>query len=122
MPASSRATQISPSPKTRPAIFRYTVLKMKGRWREERRYAFVVLLLCLFLVAQAAAFASVNREHHSQDHCCLLCHVGPLPFLHTHVSAVVAPAFCMVWLESAPDSIPTHDVLISTSSSRAPPA
>lgn len=88
----------------------------------EGRYRFVLLLLCLLVVAQSAAFASVNEQHHSQDHCCLLCHVGPLPFLHTNVSAVVIPVLSMVWLEPVSDFIATHDVLLSTSSSRAPPA
>jgi hypothetical protein len=82
----------------------------------------VLLLLCLVLVAQSAAFESANEQHHSQGHCCLLCHLGPLPFLHTDVSAMVSPAFCMVWMESTKDFIPTHEVLLSTSSSRAPPA
>jgi hypothetical protein len=95
---------------------------MTLRCRGEGRHVFVLLLLCLVLVAQSTGFASANEEHHSQDHCCLLCHVGPLPFLHTNISAVVVPAFCMVWLESAPDFIPTHEVFLSTSSSRAPPA
>jgi len=86
------------------------------------RYVFVLLLLCLLMVAQSAAFASANEQHHSQDHCCLLCHVGPLPFLHTNVSAVVMPALSMVWLESPLEFIATHDVQLSTKSSRAPPA
>jgi hypothetical protein len=90
--------------------------------RGEGRLAFVLMLLCLVLVAQSTAFASANEQHHSQDHCCTLCHVGPLPFLHTNVSAVVAPVFSMVWLESTPDFISTHDILLSSSSSRAPPA
>jgi hypothetical protein len=81
-----------------------------------------LLLLCLVLVAQSAAIESANEQHHSQGHCCLLCHLGPLPFLHTDVSAMVSPVFCMAWMESPPDFIPTHEVLLSTSSSRAPPA
>ncbi len=80
------------------------------------------LLLCLFLIAQSSAFTALNQEHHSQDHCCLLCHVGPLPFLNTNVTAVAVPVFSMVWMESIPDFIPRHEVLLSTSSSRAPPA
>jgi hypothetical protein len=79
-------------------------------------------MLCLVLVAQSAAYASANEQHHSQDHCCILCHVGPLPFLHTTVSATVTPAFSVVWLEPAADFIATHDVFISTNSSRGPPA
>ncbi len=82
----------------------------------------MLLLLCLFLVAQSAGFASANQQHHSEDHCCLLCHVGPLPFLSTNVSAVAVPVFSMVWMESAPDFIPVHEVLLATCSSRAPPA
>jgi hypothetical protein len=89
--------------------------KRAGRW-------FVWLALFLVLVAQSAAFESANQQHHSEDHCCLLCHVGPLPFLNTSVSALAMPVFCMVWLESAPDFIPTHEVLLAASSSRGPPA
>jgi hypothetical protein len=73
-------------------------------------------------VAQSAGFESANEQHHSQGHCCLLCHLGPLPFLHTGVATVAAPVFCMVWMESAPDFIPSHEVLLATSPSRAPPA
>jgi hypothetical protein len=95
---------------------------MTVRWRASRRHACIWLLLCLVLLAQSAGFAAANEQHHSQDHCCLLCHAGPLPFLHSNVSAVVAPVFCTVWLESTPNIISTHEVLLSTSSSRAPPA
>jgi hypothetical protein len=90
--------------------------------RSEGHRAFVLLLLCLVLVAQSAAFASVNEQHHAQDHCCTLCHVGPLPFLHTNVPAFLAPSFTMVWFESTPDFVAVHNVLFSTSPSRAPPA
>jgi hypothetical protein len=48
--------------------------------------------------------------------------VGPLPFVHTHATAVVLPTLAMVWLDPPADFIATHDVLLSTSSSRAPPA
>jgi hypothetical protein len=88
----------------------------------EGRYLYVLLLLCLLLVAQSAAFASANEQHHSQDHCCLLCHVGPLPFVHTNSTAVVMPNLSMVWLDPPPDFVATHDVQHSTTSSRGPPA
>jgi len=90
--------------------------------RGEGRYLPIWLLLCLVLVAQSAALSSANEQHHSQDHCCTLCHVGPLPFLHTSVSAVVMPVLSVVWLEPASSFIATREVLLSTSSSRAPPA
>src|SRR5581483_7644913 len=76
----------------------YTVLKMTVRQRGEGRRGFVLLVLCLLALAQVSAFASANEQHHSQDHCCLLCHVGPLPFLQTNVSAVVMPLLASVWL------------------------
>lgn len=108
----------------RPYLFdlAYTVLKMTVRSRGEGRYGFVLLVLCLLAVAQVSAFASANEQHHSQDHCCLLCHVGPMPFLHTNVAAVVLPSLATVWLEPVTDCLTTHDVLRSISSSRAPPA
>jgi hypothetical protein len=95
---------------------------MTVRCGGEGRYLYVLLLLCLLLVAQSAAFASANEQHHSTDHCCLLCHVGPLPFVHTHSSAVVMPNPSRVWLEPSPDFVATHDVFLSTTSSRGPPA
>jgi hypothetical protein len=86
------------------------------------RYALVLLLLCLVVVAQSAALISANEQHHSQDHCCTLCHLGPMPFLHTHVAAVALPALFVVWLEPASAFIATHDVFLPIGSSRAPPA
>jgi hypothetical protein len=68
---------------------RYTVLKMLIRWVGVGRHAEVLLLLCLVLVAQSSVFASATRPHHSEDHCCLLRHLGPLPFLNTNVPSVV---------------------------------
>ena len=100
----------------------YTVFQMTVCRRGEGRYLYVLLMLCLVLAAQSAALLSANEQHHSPDHCCTLCHVGPLPFLHTSVSVVVMPVLSVVWLESPSDSVSTHDVLLSTSSSRAPPA
>jgi hypothetical protein len=88
----------------------------------EGRRAIVLLLLCLVLAAQTAGFASANDEHRNQGHCCLLCHVGPLPFLHTNVSALVAPAFRVIWLEPPQDLVATPEILCPIRSSRAPPA
>jgi len=56
------------------------------------------------VVAQSAAFESANEQHHSQDHCCTLCHVGPLQFLEASASAAVAPIFEVVWLTPAAET------------------
>ena len=66
-----------------------------------RRLLIVLLLLCATVLAQSTALAAQNESHHSPDHCCLLCHVGPLPFLQTSVSASLAPVFQVVWMAPA---------------------
>ena len=61
------------------------------------------------------------RRVPAPDHCCLLCHVGPLPFLQTTVSATVMPVFLVVWLLPAPDFEHAHSALLFATSSRGPP-
>jgi hypothetical protein len=80
------------------------------------------LLLCLILAGQFLALASQEESHHASDHCCLLCHVGPLPFLQTAVTRGVTPVFQIAWLDPTPDFWPTHQVLLAASFSRGPPA
>ena len=82
----------------------------------------VLLLVCLTLLGQPLALASQEESHHVPDHCCLLCHVGPLPFLQSIVTATVTPIFLVVWLTPAPDFELTHFALLFASSSRGPPA
>jgi len=78
--------------------------------------------VCLTLLGQSLALASQEESHHAPDHCCLLCHAGPLPFLQTTSTATVTPVFLVVWLAPAPDFEPAHQVLLSARSSRGPPA
>jgi len=87
----------------------------------DRRLLVVLLLLCLTVSAQSAALAEQSKLHQSTDHCCLLCHVGPLPFLQTSVSAALAPVLQMVWLAPAAHCETTSDVRLVPSPSRAPP-
>ena len=78
--------------------------------------------MCLTLLGQSLALASEEESHHAPDHCCLLCHVGPLPFLQTTATAAVPPVFLVAWLAPTPDFEPTHAVLLLAISSRGPPA
>jgi hypothetical protein len=87
-----------------------------------RRVFLVLLLLCVTVLAQSSALSAQSETHHSPDHCCLLCHVGPLPMLQNSVTVAVAPVFQMVWMTVATEFQATHDVLLNASSSRAPPA
>ncbi|HKE25473.1 MAG TPA: hypothetical protein VKB88_24105 [Bryobacteraceae bacterium] len=87
-----------------------------------RRALLVLCILCLVVWAQSSALALQHSEHHSSEHCCLLCHAGPLPFLQTTVAISLAPVLPVAWFASAIEVADTHDVLIATSCSRAPPA
>lgn len=87
------------------------------------RKAFAVLfLLGLMLFAQLAVLFAQPEAHQADGHCCVLCHLGSLPFLQV---AAGPPASPMVVVERV---IPNRaieslrDVLLSLNSSRAPPA
>jgi len=86
------------------------------------RTLLVLLLVCVILLSQSLALASQEESHHGPDHCCLLCHVGPLPFLQTTVTATVTPIFLVAWLAPTPDFEPAHLVPLFTTASRGPPA
>jgi len=88
----------------------------------DKRLLIVLLVLCATVAAQSAALSAQSRLHQPTDHCCLLCHVGPLAFLETSVSSMLAPVFQVVWL--APPARPAviPDVLVVPGCSRAPPS
>jgi hypothetical protein len=87
-----------------------------------RKALLIVLLLCVTGVAQFAALASEPETHHASDHCCLRCHVGPLPFLEASAQAAVAPVFEVVWLTPAPEAQAPDDAQLPASPARAPPS
>jgi hypothetical protein len=87
-----------------------------------RKALLIVLLLCVTGVAQFAALVGEPESHHSADHCCLLCHMGPLHFLQASPSAGLAPVFAVIWLTPAADEASAHDVQLPSSLARAPPA
>jgi hypothetical protein len=86
-----------------------------------RKALFIVLLLCVTGFAQYAALVSEPETHHASDHCCRLCHAGPLQFLQAAAAAAVAPVFEVVWLSPAIEVAVAHDVQLSASPARAPP-
>jgi hypothetical protein len=57
----------------------------------------VLLLLSVTIAAQSSALDPRHESHHAPGHCCLLCYTGP-------------------------DFQSFHEVLLTASSSRAPPA
>ena len=87
-----------------------------------RKALFIVLLLCVTGVAQFSALLSEPETHHASDHCCRLCHAGPLQFLQASASAGLAPVFDVVWMTPAVEVAMAHDVRLSASPARAPPS
>lgn len=100
--------------------FRLYCTQMAQGARSRPRFATLLLLLCLVVAAQSSALVSQSEQH--EGHCCALCHVGPVPFLHTQPAIAVIPVFSAVCLEPAPEFQSLREVALPTRSSRAPPA
>jgi hypothetical protein len=86
------------------------------------RALLVVLFLCALVCTQSALFASEHSYQHSSQHCCGLCHVGPLPLLQPVSSAGFAPIVAVAWLPWSRNFDTPHEALLTAGSSRAPPA
>jgi len=88
----------------------------------DRRAVAVLFLLCLMVCAQSAALFGSTETHHSAGHCCPLCHLGSLPFLHITNAAAIVPTAVLERLLTTPDAESSHDGLLTANSSRAPPS
>jgi len=86
------------------------------------RVIVLIWALCAMLLAQFAAFTVSSQIHQAGEHCCLLCHVGPLPFLHGAVALAITPLFPAAWLESQPEFQAPPEPQGVTRASRGPPA
>jgi len=84
------------------------------------RRLLVLLFLCALIGAQAASFAGTHSHQHSAQHCCALCHAGPLPFLEPAATAAPSPYLDAIWIAGPPESEAPHSVLLDSGSSRAP--
>ncbi len=95
----------------------HIALSPQAHWRR----FLILLLLVVTLFSQSAALGAEYQQHHSTEHCCLLCHVS-MPFLQASAQDTIAPLTSLQWL--APDSEfdSFYDVFLATSSSRGPPA
>jgi hypothetical protein len=80
----------------------------------------ILFLLGLIVAAQASAF-TVEQRAHPSDHCCVLCHAGPLPFLNSSMVVALAPVLAPAWLGHPADFEPVHRVPVAPLASRAPP-
>jgi hypothetical protein len=93
-------------------------------WKDHGwRYALALLLLCVVTFGQSAALTGAHEQHRAQDHGCLVCYAGSLPFLESAIGATApVPVLLRVWLKSPADIEATHEAGIAIRSSRAPPA
>jgi len=84
--------------------------------------SFIFLLLCAVVCAQTASLTSEHAHECFSQHCCGLCHAGPLPFVQPVIAAGFLPVLQVVWLERSFDAGSAHEALPASGSSRAPPA
>jgi hypothetical protein len=88
-----------------------------------RRLVLTLLVLCLTLWAQSAALDAAGTETHGpSQHCCGLCHLGPIPVLPAAITTVVAPVSAPLWLAACDAAPVPHEVLLIAAATRAPPA
>ena len=100
----------------------YTGPSMSQAGSCARRFLLIVLVLCATIRAQSASLTAERETHQGSDHCCGLCHLGPAPILPATASAVTAPVFSPVSITVSVVIGAPHDVLVTSSASRAPPA
>ena len=86
-----------------------------------RRLLCVALVLCAVVCAQTVSLEEQSHQH-SYQHCCGLCHTGPLAFVPMAIGAAVVSPSAIVWLALSDDVGGVLERLSSTESSRAPPA
>lgn len=82
----------------------------------------VLFLLCLMLYAQFAVMFGPPEAHRAAGHCCVLCHLGTLPFLHVATVPPASPMVVVARVIPNPGIEALRDVLVNVNSSRAPPA
>jgi hypothetical protein len=100
----------------------YNRPKVTAKRQITSRVLLVVALLCAVVCAQAASLISEQLHQHSSQHCCALCHIGPLPFLQPAIAAYSAPVLATEWFEWSVELDTPHEVLLAAGYSRAPPA
>jgi hypothetical protein len=86
-----------------------------------RLLAAIMFLLCAMLSAQSASLLSEELHRHPSQHCCGLCHTGPLPFVKPTVMATLAPVLSVLWIAPVADLCASLGEILSSSDTRAPP-
>ena len=82
----------------------------------------VVLLLVGTVAAQTRAIVIAGAEHRGAQHCCMLCHAGPMALLPSAPPPSAVPAFRAARLDAAPMYAALYEAEPAAPSTRAPPA
>ncbi len=86
------------------------------------RYAIALLLLCALLCGESAALTPDHQRHQSQNHSCLVCQVGSLPFLGRAIAAPSAGIVLLARLGNTDSFTAPQELRCAVRCSRAPPA
>ena len=86
------------------------------------RRTLLLLVLCAFVLGQWCAFSAEYQQHGTDEHCCLLCHIGPYASFDSAVRIEIAPPIAAVWIRTADDTTAPRDATVSAASSRGPPS
>jgi hypothetical protein len=89
---------------------------------QSRKALAVLFLLTLMLYAQLAVLFAQPEAHQADGHCCVLCHLGSLPFLQVATAPPPSPMVVVERLIPNRNIEALRDVLLNVNSSRAPPA
>ena len=104
------------------AFFRYNNPDLTRGMHLRAKVAVVALLLCATVAGQTGSLLAASEHKESEQHCCLLCHMGPLPLVQAAAPVAPTPLLAVAWLEPVPVFESAHDVALTARSSRAPPA
>ena len=94
---------------------------MAGGRQFRQKLCLAVFLLFATVYAQSFALEIEHQQHESSQHCCLLCHAGPLALVQPDFQWMSAPVLWVGWLAYAPEFAPDHQLLLPRAASRAPP-
>jgi hypothetical protein len=88
-----------------------------------RRSVCFALLLMLAVVCAQTAWLSTDCGHeHSSQHCCGLCHAGPMTFVAQAIFSSAAPVAPVEWVATNLGVDVPPQAFCGSGSSRAPPA
>jgi hypothetical protein len=74
------------------------MLASENRLSTVRRLLCVALVLCAVICAQTVSLAQVHSHQHSYQHCCGLCHAGPLAFVPMSMGFAALQSEAVCWL------------------------